>query len=53
MSEYDTVMATVGSCTRRPYEFVCNDKNVFHHILEWNEGGRFNEPEKRIAKGII
>lgn len=46
------VMATVGNCTRRQYELVCNDKNVSCNILEWNEGGHFNEPEKRIAKGI-
>ena len=46
------IMATVGNCTRKQYELVCNDKNVSRHILEWNEGGHFNEPEKRIAKGI-
>ncbi len=46
------VMATVGDCTRMQYELVCNNKNVSRHILEWNEGGHFNEPEKRIAKGI-
>ena len=48
----DRIMATVGDCTRRQYELVCSDKNVFRHILEWNGGGHFNEPEKRIAKGI-
>lgn len=48
----DRVMATVGDCTRRQYELVCNDNNVSSHILEWNGGGHFNEPEKRIAKGI-
>ena len=48
----DRIMATVGDCTRRQYELVCGDKNVSHHILEWNDGGHFNEPEKRIAKGI-
>ena len=48
----DRVMATVGDCTRRQYELVCNDNNVSCHILEWNGGGHFNEPEKRIAKGI-
>ena len=48
----DRIMATVGDCTRRQYELVCGDKNVSRHILEWNEGGHFNEPEKRIAKGI-
>ena len=48
----DRIMATVGDCTRRQYELVCGDKNVSRHILEWNGGGHFNEPEKRIAKGI-
>ena len=48
----DRIMATVGDCTRRQYELVCTDKNVSRHILEWNDGGHFNEPEKRIAKGI-
>lgn len=46
------ILATVGDCTRKQYEFVCSDKNVSHHVLEWNEGGHFSEPEKRIAKGI-
>ena len=45
-------MATVGECTRRQYELVRSDRNVSRHILEWNEGGHFNEPDKRIAKGI-
>ncbi|MBO4524538.1 MAG: hypothetical protein J5723_07660 [Ruminococcus sp.] len=48
----DRIMATVGDCTRRQYELVCKDENVSRHILEWNEGGHFNEPEMRIAKGI-
>ncbi len=48
----DRIMATVRDCTRRQYELVCGDKSVFRHILEWNDGGHFNEPEKRIAKGI-
>ena len=48
----DRIMATVGDCTRRQYELVCGDKNVSRHILEWNDGGHFNVPEKRIAKGI-
>lgn len=48
----DRIMATVGDCTRRQYELVCGDKNVSRHVLEWNDGGHFNEPEKRIAKGI-
>ena len=48
----DRIMATVGDCTRRQYELMCGDKNVSRHILEWNDGGHFNEPEKRISKGI-
>lgn len=48
----DRIMATVGDCTRRQYELVCGDINVSRHILEWNDGGHFNMPEKRIAKGI-
>jgi predicted alpha/beta superfamily hydrolase len=48
----DRVMATVGDCTRRQFELVGSDKNVSRHILELNNGGHFNEPEKRIAKGI-
>ena len=48
----DCIMATVGDCTRRQYELVCADKNVSRHFLEWNNGGHFNESEKRIAKGI-
>ena len=48
----DCIMATVGDCTRRQYELVCCDKNVSRHILEWNDGGHFNGPNKRIAKGV-
>lgn len=48
----DKVMAAVGDCTRRQYELVSSDKNVSRYILEWNQGGHFNEPEMRIAKGI-
>ena len=48
----DRIMATVGDSTRKQYELVCDDKNVSRYNLEWNEGGHFNEPEKRIAYGI-
>ena len=48
----DKTMGAVGDCTRRQYDIICGDKNVSRHILEWNEGGHFNEPENRIAKGI-
>ena len=48
----DRIMATVGDCIRRQFELVGSDKNVSRHILELNDGGHFNEPEMRIAKGI-
>ena len=48
----DGIMAAVGDCIRRQYELVQADKNISRHILEWNDGGHFNEPERRIAKGI-
>lgn len=48
----DKMMASVGDCTRRQYDLVSNDRNVYRHILEWNNGGHFHEPETRIAKGI-
>lgn len=48
----DYTMAAVGACTRRQYELICGDINVSSHILEWNSGGHFSEPENRIAKGI-
>ena len=48
----DKVMSTVGDCTRRQYQIICADGNVSRHILEWNAGGHFNEPEVRLAKGI-
>ena len=49
----DRIMATVGDCTRRQFELVRKDENVSRKILEWNEGGHFSEPEKRLAKGIF
>ena len=48
----DRIMATVGDCTRRQYEIICGDENITRHAFEWNDGGHFNEPEKRLAKGI-
>lgn len=48
----DRIMAAVGDCTRRQYEIICSDTNVSRHILEWNEGGHFSEPDARLAKGI-
>lgn len=48
----NTVMATVGDRTRRQAEILKDDPNVEKLIFEWNEGGHFDEPLKRVAKGI-
>ena len=31
---------------------LMNDPNVEKLFFEWNEGGHFDEPLKRVAKGI-
>lgn len=46
------VMAKVGDRTRRQAEILKDDPNVEKLIFEWNEGGHFDEPLKRVAKGI-
>lgn len=45
-------MSKVGERTRIQAELLKNDKNVKSTILEWNEGGHFDEPIKRMAKGV-
>ena len=46
------VMAKVGDRTRRQAEILKDDPNVEKLFFEWNEGGHFDEPLKRVAKGI-
>lgn len=46
------IMAQVGECTRAQYEWICRDENASAHILEWNSGGHFSNPEERLAKSI-
>ena len=46
------VMAKVGDRTRRQAEILKEDPNVEKLYFEWNEGGHFVEPLKRVAKGI-
>lgn len=43
-------MAAVGNNIRRLHDILLS-KNI-PSILEWNEGGHFNEPELRTARGI-
>ena len=45
------VMAKVGDRTRRQAEILKDDPNVEKLFFEWNEGGHFDEPLKRVAKG--
>ena len=45
-------MAKVGDRTRRQVEILKDDPNVERLYFEWNEGGHFDEPLKRVAKGI-
>lgn len=46
------IMAKVGDRTRIQAEILKEDPNVEKLYFEWNEGGHFDEPLKRVAKGI-
>lgn len=46
------VMSKVGDRTRRQAEILKEDPSVEKLFFEWNEGGHFDEPLKRVAKGI-
>ena len=46
------VMSTVGDCTTKTYEFLLKNVMVKNVHFEWNEGGHFTDPSKRMAKGI-
>ena len=45
-------IAKVGDRTRRQAEILKDDPYVEKLFFEWNEGGHFDEPLKRVAKGI-
>lgn len=46
------VMAKVGDRTRIQAKILKEDPNVEKLYFEWNEGGHFDKPLKRVAKGI-
>lgn len=48
----NAAMAIVGDRTRTQEELLRNDPNCRNVILEWNPGGHFNDPGKRLAQGI-
>ena len=43
------VMASVGDNIRKMYELLSGSVDI---VLEWNEGGHFNEPDIRTAKAF-
>ena len=45
-------MKSVGEETRRQAEAFAHKPAVAHFQMEWNEGGHFNSPDLRIAKGF-
>jgi predicted alpha/beta superfamily hydrolase len=49
----DPVMSSIGNMTRWQAEQLKQDKNILAHKLEWNSGGHFADPVKRLAKGIV
>lgn len=48
----NAVMAAVGDNTRAQHEILKKDEHVLSSVLEWNEGGHFNNPDERLARGI-
>ena len=44
------VMATVGACIRRQ-DALLGEQSV-RHVLEWNEGNHFRDPDLRCAKAF-
>ena len=46
------LLSQVGEATRAQYEALCRDGNVQDAVLVWNEGGHFNDPTLRMAKGF-
>ena len=43
------VMASVGDNIRKMYELLSGSVDI---VLEWNDGGHFNEPDIRTAKAF-
>ncbi len=46
------VMKVVGDRTRMQEQILKKDPNVKSVVLEWNEGGHFEDPGRRVALGI-
>lgn len=46
------IMARVGDATRAQYERARAEGRAARCTLEWNPGGHFNDPERRMARGF-
>lgn len=46
-------MRSVGDATRAQYAAMQNDGNLQRFALQWEPGGHFNEPEARLARGVL
>ena len=44
------ILASVGDCIRKQDELL--ESNGVNHVLEWNEGNHFKNPEIRTAKAF-
>ena len=47
------ILRTVGDKTREISAYYQNNKMINKTILEWNQGGHFQQPNQRLLKGII
>ena len=45
-------LSKVGDATRRQLEILEESEKIGSCVLEWNDGGHFNDPEQRTAKGF-
>ena len=49
----NAVMRTVKENIETQYSCLCRQLSTKNCMLEWNQGGHFNEPEIRTAKGFV
>ena len=46
------LMSGVGDCIRKQ-DHLLSEQEHMKHVLEWNEGNHFREPDIRCAKGLL
>ena len=47
-----TILPPIIDVTRETYDIISRNGNIKNHILEYNNGGHFTEPDLRTAKGF-